>query len=109
MSDRSPTASVWPLLCGIMVLLTAISCTAAMILYLRLQDILAGQANWQRRWQVDTAQITEEMKAAAQKMADESYARVEAEIRIAALQTQIEELTRALAEAQRKPGAPTAP
>jgi hypothetical protein len=109
MSDRSPAVPLWPLLCGIMALLAVIASAAALSLYLRLQEYRAGEENMQRRYLVDTRQIDEEMKAAGKKLADESFARLQAEMRCEALQARVDELTRALAESQRKPGAPATP
>lgn len=109
MPDRSPAIPLWPLLCGIAALLAIATSAAAISLFLQVKEYQAGEVNMQRRYLVDTAQIAEETKAASKKLADESYARLQAEMRINALQAQVDELTRALAEARSKPGTPAAP
>ncbi len=51
--------------------------------------LYATRENWKRRWNDDTKQFAEELKLAAQKIADESNAKVRAENFVATLNTQI--------------------
>jgi septal ring factor EnvC (AmiA/AmiB activator) len=99
MSDQR--SSTWPIISGVLALLTVISCAYAIDQYLTLQKVLAGEENMRRRWHADTEGIAEEMKQVGRKISEESYARVKAEAQVAALQAQIADLTKQLTEAQR--------
>ncbi len=54
--------------------------------------VYATRENWKRRWHEDTKQFSVEIKDAAQKIADESAAKVTAEARAASLSAQINDL-----------------
>ena len=80
--------------------ITAGSLAIVAILQIRLQDHIVNE-NWKARWIKDTAASTKEIKNMAQMVADASYAKVQAEAQVAALQAQIADLTKQLAETQR--------
>ena len=77
--------------------------TAAGVVVLALKHAKssAESANWERRWKDDTTFFADEVRAAAQKIAEESYGRVKAENKISALQTQVADLQDQLAAALR--------
>jgi TolA-binding protein len=89
MSDQS--SSAWPVICGVLAIVAAIASVIA------IQGLV-----WKRRWQADNEMMSQELRAAAQKLGDEAYARVKAESQIAALQTKIEDLRKQLDDAQHK-------
>lgn len=54
--------------------------------------LYATRENWKRRWNDDTKFFAEEVKVAAQKIADESYAKVQAQALVSSQGAQISEL-----------------
>lgn len=54
--------------------------------------LYATRENWKRRWNDDTKFFAEEVKVAAQKIADESYAKVQAQALVSSQGAQIAEL-----------------
>lgn len=58
--------------------------------------LYATRENWKRRWNDDTKFFAEEVKVAAQKIADESYAKVQAQALVSSQGSQISDLQAAL-------------
>lgn len=54
--------------------------------------LYATRENWKRRWDADTKFFAEEVKVAAQKIADESYAKVQAQALVSSQGSQINDL-----------------
>lgn len=54
--------------------------------------LYATRENWKRRWDGDTKFFAEEVKVAAQKIADESYAKVQAQALVSSQGSQISDL-----------------
>jgi len=54
--------------------------------------LYATRENWKRRWNDDTKFFAEEVKVAAQKIADESYAKVQAQALVSSQGSQISDL-----------------
>jgi chromosome segregation ATPase len=58
--------------------------------------LYATRENWKRRWNDDTKFFAEEVKVAAQKIADESYAKVQAQALVSSQGSQISDLQAAI-------------
>jgi chromosome segregation ATPase len=58
--------------------------------------LYATRENWKRRWNDDTKFFAEEVKVAAQKIADESYAKVQAQSLVSSQGSQISDLQAAI-------------
>ena len=58
--------------------------------------LYATRENWKRRWNEDTKFFAEEVKVAAQKIADESYAKVQAQALVSSQGSQIADLQAAI-------------
>jgi len=58
--------------------------------------LYATRENWKRRWNDDTKFFAEEVKVAAQKIADESYAKIQAQALVSSQGSQISDLQAAI-------------
>ncbi len=58
--------------------------------------LYATRENWKRRWNDDTKFFAEEVKVAAQKIADESYAKIQAQSLVSSQGSQISDLQAAI-------------
>ena len=86
--NDSPQLTAWPAICGVL----AVLCCGSVVCIVMLYKLVVENQNWKRRWNDDTQFFANEVKVAAQKIADESYARVQAERRATELLEQFENL-----------------